>query len=92
MNVGSGETVSVNRIVKLLKGKTVKIPKRPGEPDTTFADIRKIKRKLNWKPKIDIKKGIKELIKNIDYWKNAPLWTPIKIKKATRTWFKYLSQ
>ena len=48
MNVGSGETVSVNRIVKLLKGNAVKIPKRPGEPDVTFADIRKIKRNLNF--------------------------------------------
>ena len=37
--------MSVNRIVKLLKGNTVKIPKRPGEPDVTFADIRKIKKK-----------------------------------------------
>ena len=35
MNVGSGE-ISVNRIVKLLKGDVVKIPKRPGEPDVTF--------------------------------------------------------
>ncbi len=91
-NVGSGKHVSVKKIAKYLGGETVHIPKRPGEPDITFADTTKIKRKLNWKPKIDIKMGIKELIKNIDYWKNAPLWTPIKIKKATRTWFKYLSQ
>ena len=44
-NVGSNTTVSVNKIVKLLKGKVVKIPKRPGEPDITYADIRKIKKK-----------------------------------------------
>ena len=36
-NVGSGKTVSVNRIVELLKGEKVFIPKRPSEPDTTFA-------------------------------------------------------
>ena len=29
-NVGSGKTISVNRIVELLKGKKVYIPKRPG--------------------------------------------------------------
>ena len=49
-NVGSGQTVSVNYIVKLLKGKRVKIPKRPGEPDITFANIKNIKKVLNWKP------------------------------------------
>ncbi len=90
MNVGSGETISVNHIIKLLKGKIVKIPKRPGEPDITFADIRKIRRKLKWKPKIKIEKGIKLLLSNIDYWKKAPVWTPKKIEIATKDWFKYL--
>ena len=90
MNVGSGETVSVNRIVKLLKGNAVKIQKRPGEPDVTFADIRKIKRNLNWKPKIKIEKGIEYLLKHIEYWRKAPVWTPKKIEIATKDWFKYL--
>ena len=90
MNVGSGESVSVNRIIKLLKGKSVKIPKRPGEPNITFADIRKIRRKLKWKPKIKIEKGIKFLLNNIDYWRKAPVWTPKKIEIATKDWFKYL--
>ncbi len=89
-NVGSNTTVSVNKIVKLLKGKVVKIPKRPGEPDITYADIRKIKKKTKWRPKIKIEKGINIMIDNIDDWKNAPLWTPNKIKKATKSWFKYL--
>lgn len=43
-NVGSGATISVNRIVELLKGEVTYIPKRPGEPDSTFADIAKLKR------------------------------------------------
>ena len=73
-NVGSGKHVSVKKIAKYLGGETVHIPKRPGEPDITFADTTKIKRKLNWKPKIDIKMGIKELIKNIDYWKKMLLY------------------
>ena len=90
MNVGSGQTVTVNHIIKLLKGKSIKIPKRPGEPDITFADIRKIKNKLKWKPKIKIEKGIKLLLSNIDYWKKAPVWTPKKIEIATKDWFKYL--
>ena len=30
------------------------------------------------------------MLENIDYWKEAPLWTPEEIEKATKTWFKYL--
>ena len=74
-NVGSGKTISVNRIIKLLKGKSVYIPKRPGEPNCTFADISKIKNKLAWAPKIPIEKGIKKLLMNISYWKNVNLDT-----------------
>ena len=42
-NVGSGKTVSINYISKLLEGAIGIIPKRPGEPDITFVDIEKIK-------------------------------------------------
>ena len=90
LNVGSGRTISVNTIVKLLGGNKIHIPKRPGEPDCTFADIQKIKKLLNWKPKINIKKGIKFLLQDINYWKEAPIWTPKKIQKATSDWFKYI--
>ena len=92
LNVGSGRTVSILNIVKLLKGDKVHIKKRPGEPDCTFADITKIKKKLNWRPKIKIEKGIKLLLDNLDYWKKAPVWTPKKINKATKLWFKYLGK
>ena len=89
-NVGSGQSVSVNYIVKLLNGKRVEIPKRPGEPDVTFANIKKIRNRLKWKPKVKIEQGIKLLIENINYWKKAPIWTPKKIEIATKDWFKYL--
>ena len=69
LNVGSGRTVSVQEIVKLLGGNKVYIEKRPGEPKCTFADITQIKKKLNWKPKIKIDKGIRILLDNLDYWK-----------------------
>ena len=68
----------------------VYIPKRPGEPDITFADIAKIKKKLNWKPTISIETGVKEILKNIDYWKDAPVWTPEKIQEVTKVWFQQL--
>lgn len=89
-NVGSGQTVSVNKLVELLGGEKQNIPKRPGEPDCTFADISKIKSDLNWSPKISIEEGVKLVLENIDYWRNAPVWTPDSIATATVDWFKYL--
>ena len=90
LNVGSGTTVSILNIIKLLGGAKVFIKKRPGEPDCTFADISKIKKKLNWKPRIKIHQGIRFLLNNIDYWQKAPVWTPKKITIATKLWFKHL--
>ena len=89
-NVGSGETVSVNRLVELLGGEVTYIPKRPGEPDCTYADITKIRRELKWHPKVNIKHGVDNVLANIDYWKSAPVWTPATIATATQDWFKYL--
>ena len=90
-NVGSGATVSVNRIVELLGGKEkVHLPKRPGEPDCTFADIAKIRRCLGWEPRIRIEEGIEQLLHKVDDWKDAPVWTPETIEQATRGWFHHL--
>ena len=91
-NVGSGETVSVNRLVELLGGEVTYIPKRPGEPDCTYADITKIRRELKWQPKVNIKHGVDNVLVNIDYWKSAPVWTPATIAVATQDWFKYLGE
>ncbi len=91
-NVGSGSTVSVNKVVELLGGDKIYIPKRPGEPDTTFAEIRSINNDLGWSPKVDIENGIDILLKNIDYWKKAPVWDPESIEQETRDWFLYLGK
>ena len=90
-NVGSGATVSVNRLVELLGGERVHIPKRPGEPDSTFADISKIQSELGWEPQVPIEDGVAEILKHIDYWRDAPVWSPDSISKATEDWFRYLS-
>ena len=87
----SGKTVSINKIAKLLGEKNL-IPKRPGEPDVTFANIQKIKKEVNWKPKISIEKGVNIILKYMHDWKDAPVWTPEKIKKATKKWFYYLKK
>ncbi|MEW6181644.1 MAG: SDR family oxidoreductase [Bacillota bacterium] len=89
-NVGSGNTYSVNRLVELLGGETTRIPKRPGEPDCTFADVLKIKKRLGWQPRVSFEEGVALVLKNIDYWRSAPVWTPESIAEATQDWFKYL--
>jgi UDP-glucose 4-epimerase len=92
LNVGSGSTYSVNRLVELLRGEVVHIPKRPGEPDCTWADISKIGKLLGWEPKVSFEEGVKIMLEHIDYWKNAPLWTVETIEEATKEWFQYLSR
>ncbi len=92
-NVGSDTTVSVNKLVELLNPScgTIHIPKRPGEPDCTFADISAIKKDLGWMPKVSIEEGVSNLLENIEYWRDAPVWDPDSIAIATQDWFKYLS-
>ena len=92
INIGSGRPKSINEIAKLFGGKTVRIPKRPGEPNITQADIKRAALLLKWKPKINFKVGIKEMIKNIEYWKDAPLWEKKSIKNETKYWFKYIKK
>ena len=90
-NLGAGDPQSVNKLVELLGGPVVYIPKRPGEPDCTWADISKITSDLGWKQKVSFEEGVAQILANIDYWKGAPLWEPESIAKATATWFKALS-
>lgn len=90
MNVGSAGHYSVNQLVKLLGGPVIYIPKRPGEPDCTFADVAKIQRKLSWKAKTSFEEGVQQILSHIDDFRDAPLWEPKTIQEATATWFQYL--
>ncbi len=90
-NVGTGKAVSVNRLAELLgAGETVHIPKRPGEPDCTMADIGRIQGDIGWQSRIPIEQGVQTMLDNIDYWRAAPVWTVDDIAEATRDWFTYL--
>jgi UDP-glucose 4-epimerase len=90
-NAGAGNPQSVNRLVELLGGPVTHIPKRPGEPDCTFADITKIRRDLGWSPQVSFEDGVSRIVANIDYWRDAPLWDPESIAAATSGWFRALA-
>ena len=91
-NLGAGNPQSVNRLVELLGGEKTYLPKRPGEPDCTWADISRIKEELHWSPQVSFEQGVATIVSNIEYWRNAPLWDPKSIAEATGTWFKYLGR
>ena len=91
-NVGGGKPQTILRLAELLGGEITHLPKRPGEPDITHADISKIKGMLNWSPKVSFEEGVKIMLDNIDFWKDAPLWTPNTISEATKDWFKFLGK
>ena len=90
-NLGAGKPQSVNKLVELLGGDVVYIPKRPGEPDCTWADITKITTELKWKQQVTFEEGVSQILDNIDYWRDAPLWDSESIAEATKTWFSMLS-
>jgi UDP-glucose 4-epimerase len=90
-NIGAGRPQSINHLVELIGGDVVYIPKRPGEPDCTFADIGKAKEKLRWRPVVPFEEGVARMMAEIEHWRNAPLWDPDSIANATKTWFTYLS-
>ena len=92
MNVGSSNHYSVNRLVELLGGEAIYIPKRPGEPDCTFADVGKIKKLLGWQAKVPFEEGVGNMLKHLDDWRDAPVWNPDSIKQATESWFRYLGE
>jgi UDP-glucose 4-epimerase len=89
-NLGAGRPQSVNRLVELLGGEAIRIPKRPGEPECTFADIGKITKELGWQPKVSFEDGVARILAEIEYWREAPLWDAESIAVATATWFKVL--
>jgi UDP-glucose 4-epimerase len=89
-NVGSKNSYTIQYLTELLGGETTHIPKRPGEPDCTFADTTKIEECLGWTPKVPFSIGVKEMLENISYWKDAPVWDTESISKVTKKWFDLL--
>jgi UDP-glucose 4-epimerase len=90
LNVGSGGTYSINSLVQMLGGPFSYIPKRPGEPDCTFADTTRIKSELAWAPEVTFDEGVGLMLEHIDYWREAPVWNSESIAEATTEWFTFL--
>ncbi len=91
-NIGGGAPQSVNRLVALLGGPVEYIPKRPGEPEATWADITKARRDLDWTPRVSFEDGVSRVVERIEDWRDAPLWTPESIETATANWFRFLGK
>ena len=90
-NLGSGAPKTINYLVNLLGGNSVNIANRPGEPLCTWADISRISTDLGWTPEVSFESGVRNILDNINYWKDAPIWTENSINEATSEWFKYLA-
>ncbi|MCZ6672968.1 MAG: GDP-mannose 4,6-dehydratase, partial [Verrucomicrobia bacterium] len=91
-NVGTGSPSSINCLVELLGGEVIHLPKRPGEPDSTQADITKITKTLGWRPTVGFDTGVKVMLDHINDWRDAPVWNEGSISRATREWFAVLSE
>jgi UDP-glucose 4-epimerase len=90
LNVGSGSCASINDLVRLLGGDTIHLPKRPGEPDSTCADIVKISRLLGWQPRVPFTEGVRRMLDAIEDFRDAPVWDRDSIAEATSDWFRFL--
>lgn len=90
-NVGTGTSPTINQLVSILKPKdTVTVPRRPGEPNLTCADVTKIRNILGWDARWKFQDAVEKTLEDLPRFKKAPLWTPAKINVATKDWFKYL--
>jgi UDP-glucose 4-epimerase len=89
-NLGGGNPQSINALIEILEGPVVYLPKRPSEPDITYADISKIQSMIGWKPMVSFNEGVHSMVQHISDWENAPLWDLDSIATATKSWFRFL--
>lgn len=89
-NVGSNDHYSINRLVELMGGESVHIPRRPGEPECSFAAVSKIQTQLHWKAEVPFEVGVDKVLATIEDYKDAPVWDPKTIAVATEKWFQHL--
>jgi UDP-glucose 4-epimerase len=61
-NLGSGTNYSINELAGMFNAEIEYIPARPGEADTTLADISLSRQRLDWAPKKSLKQYVKGFI------------------------------
>lgn len=65
INLGSGRTVSLRRVVEVLEeqlGRRARIepqPPRPEDPEVTWADVDKARLLLDWTPRVSFEEGVR---------------------------------
>lgn len=57
-NIGNGKNISILEIAQMISDNYVYIDSRPGEAETTLANIDKVKKVFEWEPKVDLKEWI----------------------------------
>jgi UDP-glucose 4-epimerase len=91
-NLGAGNPQPILKLAQLIGGEITHLPKRPGEPDCTWADISKIQRDLGWSTTVSFEEGVATMLQHIEHWADAPVWDPASIAEATKTWFQFLTR
>jgi UDP-glucose 4-epimerase len=61
-NIGSGQNVSINELAELFELESIHVSRRPGDAEITLADIDKTISELNWRPRISLNDGIRQLL------------------------------
>ncbi len=64
-NLGSGKPTSIREICELIsedKNDVIYLPKRNDDIDKSVANIKKISRDINWRPKVSIRNGIYSIL------------------------------
>ena len=61
-NIGTSKCLKINKVAGFISNKKTKLPQRKNEALNSNSDISRIKRELNWYPKILFKEGIKDLL------------------------------
>ncbi len=63
LNVGRGESLSVNQIAEIVGGPVVHVARRPGDARDTLADLSAIRAALAWEPEVATPDGVRELMR-----------------------------
>tara|TARA_B100000686_G_scaffold125200_1_gene132654 strand:+ start:1209 stop:2108 length:900 start_codon:yes stop_codon:yes gene_type:complete len=61
-NIGGKRSIKITELANFISQKKIFLPARKGDPKYSSANISKIKKKIGWSPKVDIKTGINLLI------------------------------